>query len=300
MSKNLKQIKKVLWIILVANLAVALAKIFLGMAVGSSAVLADGFHSVTDGSGNVIGLIAIAFASQPEDEEHPYGHAKIEMLGSLIIVALLAFLGFEIVKQAIDRFFNPVALSFEWTSFVVMLGTLVINGFVTVLEYREGKKLQSALLMADALHTRSDVFVTLGVITSMGLVALGLPVWVDSLMSLVVSFFIFKAAFEIYQEVGPILLDAKIVNEDEIRDILKSLTEIKELHHIRSRGTMSSITIDLHVLADDDMPLKDGHELSHRIEKTIQDAYPEKKVQVISHLEPYLIKRVLPKKETHS
>lgn len=297
MNANLNKIKQILWIILFANLAVALAKILLGMAVNSGAVLADGFHSITDGSGNVIGLIAMSLAGQPEDDDHPYGHAKIEMLGSLIIVALLAFLGFEVLQQAFDRFFHPTPLSFNGLSFAVMLITLGVNSVVTILEYRAGKRLKSALLSADALHTRSDLFVTLGVLASMALIQLGLPVWVDPLMSLVVAGFIFKAAFEIFREVSPILLDAKIVDEAEVREILKEIKAIKELHHIRSRGTLSSMTLDMHVLADDDMPLKVGHELSHLIEQTLQNAYQDKKVQVICHLEPYQIKRIIPKKE---
>lgn len=106
------------------------------------------------------------------------------------------------------------------------------------------------------MHTRSDVFVTLGVITSMGLIYLGFPIWIDALVSLIVGFFILKAAFEIFKDSSDILLDAKVVDEQEILLILNSLPEIKGIHHIRSRGTLQNLFIDMHVLTDDYLTVK--------------------------------------------
>lgn len=286
MNPSLKSIRSILLWILLANLLVAVAKIIMGSISQSTSILADGFHSLTDGSGNVIGLIGIALASQPEDDDHPYGHAKIEMLGSLIIVALLGFLGYEILIQALSRFQTPVTPQLEPLSFIVMMVTLIINIGVTLYEHQAGRRLNSTLLISDALHTRSDVFVTLGVLVSITLIKLGFPIWIDPLVSLGVVIFIFRAAYEIFKEVSPVLLDAKALDEQEIRLYLKGIPQIKELHHIRSRGTHQSIIIDMHVLAEDDMPLLEAHQLSHLIEATLQKAYEPKKVQVICHLEP--------------
>jgi len=286
MNTSLKQIRSILIWILFANLLVAFAKIIMGSISQSTSILADGFHSLTDGSGNVIGLIGIALASRPEDEDHPYGHAKIEMLGSLIIVALLGFLGYEILMQAFSRFQTPVTPSLEPLSFVVMVVTLAINIAVTYYEHKAGKRLNSAMLISDAYHTRSDVFVTIGVLLSLFLIKMGFPIWIDPLVSIGVVFFIFKAAYEIFKEVSPVLLDAKALDEQEIRGFLKDIPQIKEMHHIRSRGTLQSIVIDMHVLADDQMPLLETHQLSHLIESTLQKAYSDKIVQVICHFEP--------------
>lgn len=287
MVNSQKKVQNILWIILVANLLVAFIKMGLGYFAQSSAVLADGFHSLSDGSSNVIGLIALFLANQPEDDDHPYGHAKFETLGSLIIVALLAFLSFEITRQAITRFFAPIEPSFDALSFGLMLFTLGINLIVTITEAQAGRKLQSSLLISDAMHTQSDIFVTLGVISSMILIRLGLPLWIDSVASLVVAGFILKAAFQIFNEASPILLDAKQISMEEVTTILKEFQEIKNIHHLRSRGTLNSMIIDMHVKADKDLSLEQSHALSHRIEETIQEAYPDKKVQVICHMEPY-------------
>jgi len=288
MNKIYAQIKKVLWWILLANLAVAIAKILVGMSINSTSVLADGFHSVTDGSGNIVGLIGIAFASKPVDQDHPYGHAKYEMLGSLIIAAVLVFLSFEIVLEAYSKFMNPVTPNISALSLIVMVSTLAINLFVTIIEHKEGVRLGSTILTSDAMHTRSDVFVTIGVIISLVMVKLGLPIWIDPLVSLVVVAFILKAAYGIFSDSSKILLDSKVIEEEEILRILKPLPQIKGVHDIRSRGTKQYVFIDMHILMDDRMPLNESHELAHQIEQLIQDNYSDLMVQVITHMEPYL------------
>ena len=288
MDSTYKNIQRVLWIILIANLAVALAKIFVGVTIDSASVLADGFHSVTDGSGNIVGLVGIALASRPQDDDHPYGHAKFETLASLVIVGMLVFLSIQIASEAYGKFMNPVVPRIETSTFIVMALTFVINVFVTTYEHKQGKKLHSSILISDALHTRSDLFVTLGVIASLVAVKLGMPVWIDPLVSLVVAGFILRAAFDIFKMASAILLDSKAADEKEIRESLSVIPEIKGLHHIRSRGTEQNLFIDMHVLADKEMPLLNIHELAHRIEKTLQAHYQPSKVQVITHMEPFV------------
>lgn len=281
-----KEVKKVLWIILFANVAVAVMKIVLGIVIQSGAVLADGFHSLTDGSSNVVGLVGMTMASQPVDKEHPYGHAKFETMSSLVIVGALAMLAFEVTTSAISRFSNPVVPQIDTWTFVVMLATLTINLVVTTLEGRSGKRLQSSILIADAKHTMSDVFVTIGVILSLGLLKLGFPVWIDPLVSLGVAVMIIKAAIEIFMEASKVLLDAQTVEASVIEKHLKDIPEVKAIHNVRSRGTATQQFLDLHVLADPDMTLTQAHDLAHRIEAAIQAGMPETKVQVITHLEP--------------
>jgi cation diffusion facilitator family transporter len=281
-----KSVKKVLWIILFANVLVAVMKIVLGTLIRSGAVMADGFHSLTDGSSNVVGLVGMTLASQPVDKEHPYGHAKFETMSSLVIVGALVMLAFEVSTSAIARFSAPVVPQIGVWTFVVMLTTLVINLVVTTLEGRAGKRLRSSILVADAKHTLSDVFVTIGVILSLGMIKLGFPLWIDPLVSLGVAVMIVKAAIEIFMEASKVLLDAQSIDPSVIASHLKDLPEVKAVHKVRARGTATQQFIDLHVLADPNMTLTQAHELAHRIETAIQKGMPESKVQVITHLEP--------------
>lgn len=287
MDKHYQSIKRVLWIILFANLAVAFTKIVLGISMNVTSVLADGFHSLTDGSSNIIGLIGINFAMKPVDEDHPYGHSKYEMIGSLVIVAMLGFLSFQILLEIYQKVLNPVNPSVDPLSIAIMLGTLIVNLFVTVYEKKVGTEINSTILVSDAMHTRSDVFVTIGVITSMTLIYFGFPIWIDAFVSLIVVFFILKAAYDIFKDSSDILLDAKVVDEHEILVILKTLPEIKGIHHIRSRGTLQNLFIDMHVLTDDFLSVKEAHALSHVIEAVIQHHFSASIVQVITHIEPF-------------
>jgi len=290
LTNSYSKIKQVLWIILFANLAVACAKIFVGLTINSASVLADGFHSITDGSGNIVGLIGIALASRPDDDDHPYGHAKFETLSSLVIVGMLVYLSIQIISSAYGKFMNPVTPQIEASTFIVMAATFAVNVVVTVLEHKQGVKYHSTILISDAMHTRSDLFVTLGVIASLVLVKMGMPVWIDPLVSLVVAGFILKAAYEIFRMSSKILLDSKATDEKEIREVLQPLTQIKGMHRIRSRGTEQNLFIDLHVWADKDMTLSETHELSHQIEELLKEHYAPAKVQVISHMEPFIEK----------
>ncbi|MGL5715515.1 MAG: cation diffusion facilitator family transporter, partial [Paraclostridium sp.] len=96
---NYKKVKQVLWIILFANLGVALLKIVVGSIINSASMTADGFHSLSDGSSNIVGLIGITLASKPIDKEHPYGHKKFEVIAGLFIGGMLLFLGGKIIIE---------------------------------------------------------------------------------------------------------------------------------------------------------------------------------------------------------
>ncbi|MBE3102204.1 MAG: cation diffusion facilitator family transporter, partial [Firmicutes bacterium] len=107
-GENFNKVRQVLWIILFANLAVAALKIIIGIIIKSSSMTADGFHSLTDGSSNIVGLVGIRLASKPIDEDHPYGHKKFETLAGLFIAGMLFFIGGKIILDAINRFTHPV------------------------------------------------------------------------------------------------------------------------------------------------------------------------------------------------
>jgi len=96
-TNNYKKVKQVLWVILFANFAVALLKIIIGAMIKSSSMTADGFHSLSDGSSNIVGLIGIGLASKPIDKDHPYGHKKFEVLSGLFIAGMLLFIGLKII-----------------------------------------------------------------------------------------------------------------------------------------------------------------------------------------------------------
>lgn len=285
-SNNMKKVRNILLIILIANIFVAALKITIGSLIKSTSMTADGFHSLSDGTSNVVGLIGIWFASKPVDEDHPYGHKKFETLTGLFIGGMLAVVGINVTINAFKRFFNPVIPSVTLESIITLVITLVINIFVSLIEFKEGKKLNSQILMSDSRHTRSDIYVSIGVLITLLGIKLGLPPIIDSLASIIVAFFIFHAAYEIFKETSAILVDRVAVDSNKIRKILTEFPDVKDVHQIRSRGRKDDLYIDLHIMTDPSMSVQESHALMHRIEDKIKEELCEN-TQVIIHLEPY-------------
>jgi cation diffusion facilitator family transporter len=286
MNDGFKKVKWVLWIILIANLTVAMLKIIVGSVINSTSMTADGFHSLTDGSSNIIGLIGIHFASKPVDEDHPYGHRKFEILAGMFIAVMLFILGGRTIMNAIDRLRNPVLPNITLESLVILILTLCINIFVSTFEYKKGKKLNSQILISDSLHTRSDIYVSAGVLITLGCVKIGLPPMIDPVASFIVAGFIFHSAYEIFVDNSGILVDKAAVDTERIRSIALDFEEVKDTHNIRSRGCKNDLHIDMHIMTEPDLSVEKSHELIHNIEERIKDEI-NINIQVIAHLEPF-------------
>ena len=286
MNNNYKKIQQVLWVILFANFTVALLKIIIGVIIHSTSMAADGFHSISDGTSNIVGIVGIALASKPKDKNHPYGHSKFEVVTGLFIGAMLLFIAGKIVLSAIMSLKNPSIPNITISSIVVLVITLLINLFVCKYEYKMGKKLDSYILISDSLHTKSDVFVSIGVLVTLVGIKLGLPPIIDPLVSLIIVCFILHAAYEIFTSTIDVLVDKAVVDDKEIISILKSFEEVKSYHNIRSRGSKTNIFLDMHIMVDPHMTVEDSHKLSHSIELNIQNVIHEN-ASVICHIEPY-------------
>jgi len=276
----------VLIIILFANLFVAILKMAIGTLIKSTSLTADGFHSLSDGASNIVGLIGIWFASKPIDTDHPYGHKKFETLAGMFIGALLVLVGVKVIAGAFYRLSSPTVPTITIESIIALFITLGINIFVCTLEYREGKKLCSQILVSDSMHTKSDIFVSIGVIITLVGIKLGLPSIIDPLASFVVAGFILHAAYEIFKETGSVLVDKAVVDAERVKIIVSEFEEVKDAHNIRSRGREDDMYIDLHIMIDSHMSIENCHSLSHDIEKKLKKELGDN-VQVILHLEPY-------------
>ncbi len=281
-----KEIKRVLWVILFANIFVALLKIIIGNKIKSSSMTADGFHSLTDGTSNIIGIVGIGYALKPKDEDHPYGHKKFETLAGLGIAMMLFFVSVDIIKNAFGKLLNPTPSNVSIESIIALVITLIINIFVTTYENKKGKELNSDILIADASHTRSDIFVSIGVLGTLLALKFGFPPIIDPIVSLIVAALIIHAGYEIFRDTSSILVDRFVVDNDKISQIIKDFPEVKNIHRIRSRGREDDMFLDLHVMVDENTTVKEAHLLVHKIERKIKEEINEN-AEVIIHIEPY-------------
>ena len=283
---NCKKVKFVLWIILFANLGVAITKMVVGYLVNSISLSTDGIHSLSDGLSNVVGLIGVTIASRPVDKEHPYGHKKSEIIASLFIGCMLLFLGLKTLITGFCRFVNPGEISITLISLISLILTIGINIFVTIYERRKGEEYNSFILISDSIHTKSDIFISVGVLISLIGIRMGLPQIIDPIISIIISLLILRASYEIFKESIGILLDKAMIGEEKIIEILNTFSEIKNIHNIRSRGVENDIYVDMHIMIDANTSTEDAHKLSHNIEREIKNNI-NSNCQVIIHIEPY-------------
>lgn len=280
-----RSIRNVLWAILVANWVVAGGKLVLGLATGSAAMTADGLHSFIDGANNVIGLVAMHFASQPADIDHPYGHQKFEALAALAIGAMIGVGVIELGRSAFNAIAHNVTPVVSTESIAVMVGTLIINGVVTRIERGYGQRLESTLLMADAQHTLSDVYVTVSVIFSLILSRLGVG-RADGAVALGVLVFVAWTGWQIVKQAVGILADSARLAPDEVIRICAGIPDVRAVREIRSRGLEGAVYVDLKLDVDAQLSLERAHLASDAVELAISRSFPQV-VDVVVHVEPH-------------
>jgi cation diffusion facilitator family transporter len=281
---RLDRVRRILWLVLAANLLIVAVKLFVGLRAGSLAVLGDAAHSGVDAMNNVVGLLAVNVAAEPPDEEHPYGHGKYETLAALAVVSFLSIAGFELVSGAIARLFGSTpAPQVDALTFALLGGTMIVNTLVATGEARAAGRLRSPLLSADARHTASDVLVTLSVIGGLGLVALG---WddADAWLAIVVAALIAKSGWEILRGTIPVLVDSRAIEASRIRNFIGPVPGVLEVTDVRSRGSLDAEAFtELTVIVEGGITVERGHEIADSVERKL---LAEGFTGVVVHVEP--------------
>jgi cation diffusion facilitator family transporter len=277
-------VSRVLVRVLVLNLAVAVAKIAYGYASGALSILSDGFHSLTDSLSNVAALVGVRLSRKPPDADHPYGHRKFETLAAGAIGAGLLLVIAEIARGAWNRFRTGEAVEVGALAFAVMVGTLIVNVFVARYERSRAEALGSEVLLADSMHTRSDVFTSSTVIVALAGVAIGYPV-LDLVAAIIVMGFIAHAGWEIATATSDVLADRMVIEAGDLEAVVLSVGGVLGCHHIRTRGSADHVFLDLHIWLDPAMRLDDAHARSHVVKDVLMKRYPQI-ADAIIHIEP--------------
>ncbi len=290
METRAQGINKVLWQILFLNILVAAGKVAWGLISGSTAMFADGIHSFTDGSGNIVALIAMKAAGKPPDQDHPYGHHKYEAFASAAIGIMLCLAAWKVISGSVSALvayansgIHP-KVEVTFTSFAVMIVTLGINVFVVWFETRRGKELGSDVLQADAKHTLSDIWVTLGVLLSLVLVKIGVAI-ADPIVGLFVAVAILWAALEVFKGVKTTFSDEQRLDPVDVMKKVIAFAGVKGCHNIRSRGTGAIIHMDMSILVNPVITVEEGHLIARDLEVWLCQNYVGL-MDVVIHVEP--------------
>lgn len=283
MENYYDKVQKTLIIILVLNLIIATLKIFYGYYAGILSISSDGYDSFLDAIGNLVAIVAVILAKKPKDKKHPYGHVKIETFASLLIGVSLMYVSYEIIVVAYEKLLNPTNIEVSLISFIVMIASLLIKIFLSRYERRIGEELNSDLLIADSQHTKSDVLATCIVIIGLVLMHLGLSI-IDPILSVIIALIIIRTGLSILKENFNILIDANIFSTTQIYNHVCDIDGVVNIHNIRTRGTKSNVFVDMHLVVDSGISMKEAHDISEKVEEKLKDDFTEIK-EVIIHLE---------------
>ncbi|PHJ66937.1 cation transporter [Nostoc linckia z18] len=283
-SDNRAEVRKVLIITLILNLFVMGLKAIVGSWTGSLSLLADALHSVTDSANNVLGLIASKFSSPQPDREHPYGHSKFEAVGALGIAAFLGIACFEILQGAIERILKggelvKISLPELWLLLIV----LGINIFVAFYERGVGRRVGSPILIADATHTMSDIWVTISVIGGLIGVWLGYQ-WMDVVLAFPVALLVFWSGWSVLKENLPWLVDQMAIAPEVIHAIATSVPGVINCHDIASRGVVGrQVFIEMHLIVEAP-DVQTAHQITEQVESLLEERF--RPVRILIHVEP--------------
>jgi cation diffusion facilitator family transporter len=278
----------------ISNSTLVILKIVVGVLIGSVSVISEAIHSGVDLVAALIALFAVKTSGKPADEEHPFGHGKIENISGTVEALLIFLAAIWIIYEAVGRLIHPVLDMEPGWGVAVMLFSAVANMIVSTMLFRVGKETDSVALQADGWHLRTDVYTSAGVMIGLGLLWSAerlLPGqnwhWMDPIAAIGVAMLIMRAAYKLTVESGRDLLDVSLPLDEEhwIRDYVSSLNgTVRGFHHLRTRKAGAHRFVQFHLLVSADMSVEQSHRLNDDIVGAIKERFAESTVTI--HVEP--------------
>ncbi|OFI48250.1 cation transporter [Floricoccus tropicus] len=282
--KELKMAERGALISIVAYVVLSIIKIAVANVTNSESLRADGFNNITDIIGNIAVLAGIRMARRPADDDHAYGHWKVESVASLITSFIMFAVGFVVLRQTIIDIINNEKTAVDPVGAIVGIFSAII--MFGIYRYNAGlaQKVKSPGLMSAAKDNLSDAVTSIA--TSIAIVAASFNLtWIDRLMAVVITIFIFKTAYDIFSESAFSLSDG--FDEEKIEEYKKALTgirEIEEIKNIRGRTYGSNVFLDVVVDMSPDMSVFESHQATEEIENILKTQFEVFDVDV--HVEP--------------
>lgn len=288
-KKRLERLGKIqttlIWT-LVMNVGVCVLKIVLGLATGIFTITADGLHSLGDSFSNVVGLAGIRLAKKEPDKQFGYGYDKFEPIVTLFIVSLISVTCYEVFKSGIARLFRPHHIAISGMIIAIMLISMAVNVATIIYEGGVGRRLKSELLIADSNETKSDLWVSGGVI--LGVLVIGKTGWwqLDGILSIAIGFLILRVIWGIIVPTAKALADAQVVLPEKVAEMVMATPGARFCHAIRSRGRGEGFYLDLHLGVDKNLSIERAHDdVCHRVKIALHAAFPGLKSANV-HIEP--------------
>jgi len=266
--RDVRSIRRVLIITMLLNFLATGIKLAAGLATGALSVVADGLDSLFDGISNLVGLVGLNLAARPPDSDHPYGHRKFETIAALSIAFLLFLTSWQLLQIAWERWWSDAVPEVNLWTIVAMVASMLIQGGTSYYELRQGRRLKSEVLVADALHTRASILVSFSVLVGLLLVGLGYPK-ADPLLAAFVAVMIAKIGVDILRETLPVLVDQAAFDPSQIAQAVDDVGGIESFHRVRSRGAAGSAAIDLHVRVSAEKTVREANVIADEVRRRL-------------------------------
>ena len=286
--KKIKYIRKVTLIGLIANLFLFGFKLAAGIIGTSQAVVADAVHSLSDCTTDVAVIVGAHYWSQPADQNHPYGHGRLETLVTIFIGVILLGAALGIGWNAIETFHEKHQKPPGWIALIAAGTSILCKEILYQWTARAGRRVKSTAVLANAWHHRTDALSSVPVVFAVG-AAVIVPKWafLDHVGAILVSLFILHAALKIIWPGIQELMDsgAPVETYEKIRAIALQNPRVREVHKIRTRYVSNSVQVDLHVHVDGQLTVSEGHDIAGDVKGRILLEGPDV-VDVVVHVEP--------------
>ena len=270
---------------IISNAILCIAKILVGLISGSLALIADGINNLADASSSVITLAGFKLSALPEDDEHPYGHARIEYITGMIVSVLIVVVGVELIKYSIDKILHPEPLEFSWSMVIVLLLAILLKVWQAMFNIKIGKKINSVALTATGTDSRNDVISTTAVLFSI-IIGKMANIQIDGYMGVLVALFIIWSGIGLIKETSSPLL-----GEAPDPDLVAAISEMASdfdgvlgIHDlvVHNYGP-GKVFASIHIEVDANGDLMESHDMVDNIERQLS-----KKLHIVltAHMDP--------------
>lgn len=284
-----KTANRVSVITIIANAALSLMKLLAGIFANSGAMISDAVHSASDVFSTIVVMIGIKLSSKAADKKHPYGHERMECVAALLLAVVLFLTGVGIGISAVKTIINGNYDELRAPGVLALVAAVVsIVGKEAMFWYTRfyARKIDSGALMADAWHHRSDAFSSVGALIGIAFARMGLPI-MDPIASIVIFFFIAKAAFDIFKDALDKMLDSSCDDETEnrLRECISSNENVRGVDMLHTRVFGNRIYVDVEIRLDPALSLREGHSIAEAVHDKIEASFPKVK-HIMVHVNP--------------
>ena len=270
---------------IISNTILCTMKILIGLISGSISIVADGINNLADGASSIITLLGFKLASLPEDEEHPYGHARIEYIAGMAVSVMILLVGFELGKSSLEKIITPEPLEFSWTVVIVLLIAIAIKVWQAIFNISTGKKINSLALIATGTDSRNDVISTVVVLLGI-LIGHFFNVMVDGYFGLAVAVFILWSGVSLIKEtISPLLGEAP---DEELVSQIEAMAMAYDgaigIHDliVHNYGP-GKVFASMHIEVDSSVDVMESHDLIDTIEKNLSESL---NILLTVHMDP--------------